>query len=82
MIAVGPAGPRPATGGPVGSGHDVAPRRTDARVAAKALGCSAATNNRRVDAGALEAVDINSPGGKRPVRRIKRESLEALPKPI
>ncbi len=58
------------------------PDLVSARAAAKALGCSVATINRRIDAGALEAVDISGPGGKRPVRRIKRESLESLLRPI
>ena len=52
------------------------------RSAAKYLGCSVATINRRIASGALEIVDISGPGAARPMRRIKRESLEALLRPV
>ena len=52
------------------------------RAAAKYLGCSIATVNRRIDSGVLEVVDISGPGAKCPMRRIRRESLEALLRPV
>jgi excisionase family DNA binding protein len=51
-------------------------------LAAEYLGCSIATVNRRIRSGALRAVDISSPGAGQPTRRIPRDSLEALLKPI
>lgn len=60
----------------------VLPDFVPVRVAAKYLGCSVATINRRIESGALEVVDISGPGAKRPMRRIRRESLEALLRPV
>lgn len=52
------------------------------RAAARYLGCSIATVNRRIETGALAVVDISGPGAQRPMRRIRRESLEALLRPV
>lgn len=60
----------------------VLPDFVPVRAAAKFLGCSIATVNRRIESGVLEVVDISGPGAKRPMRRIRRESLEALLRPV
>lgn len=52
------------------------------RAAAKYLGCSVATINRRFESGALEIVDFSGPGARRPMGRIRRESLEAMLRPV
>lgn len=60
----------------------VLPDFVPVRAAAKYLGCSVATINRRIESGALEIVDISGPGALRPMRRIRRESLEAMLRPV